>query len=176
MDFHGQFPELVDACGAPIELDESRIDLREVLECVGRTEATETGEGGRSRTHRQKVENPAAEAVDNVGQFSDQRPQGSAGGDHSETLLIQRFENGCMVVFRGGDAVFGPLAEHAWEGAVDGIGCPGPRRMDADTHVGAIGPMLETLRINGVGLGLEIPHFGQGQGDGPLPVGRGLQG
>lgn len=79
MDFHRQLPKLVDACGAPIELDEGRIDLGEVLECVGRTEATETGEGGRSRTHRQKVENPAAEAVDDVGQFSDQRPQGSAG-------------------------------------------------------------------------------------------------
>ena len=175
MDRGGQFQELIDAGGPPIELDQGWVDLGEVLEGVRRAVASEPREGRRCRADREQVQNAAAESVDDVRQFRDERSQGSAGRDHGEPFLVQRLEDRGVVVLGGGDTVLRPGTEHPGKCAIHRVRGARPRGVDADADVGPVGPMLEALGVDRVSLGLEIAHLGQGQGDRPLAVGGGAQ-
>lgn len=176
MDRDSQFAELVHTGGAPIEFHQRRVDLSEVLQGVGRAESSEPSERGGGRADGQQVQDAAPQPVDDVRQFGDERAQGSAGWNHRESLLVQRPQDRGVMIFSGRDPVLGPFPEHARERAVHRVGGASPRRVDADAHVGAIGPVLEAFRVDGVGLGLEVAHLGQGQIDAPRPIGFGLQG
>ena len=47
--------------------------------------------------------------------------------------------------------------------------------MDANAYVRTFRPVLEAFRIDRVGLGFEIAHLGQWQGDRPLALRRELE-
>ena len=121
------------------------------------------------------MHDPASELVDDVRQFLDERPQRPAGRDYGEAFLIQRFQDRGVVVFGGGESVLRPFAEHARERAVHRVGGACPSWVDANAYVRTFRPVLEAFRIDRVGLGFEIAHLGQWQGDRPLALRRELE-
>jgi hypothetical protein len=120
----GEFAELVDAVGSPVELDQGGIEGGEVEGGVRASEAPETRVDGGGRVDGKKVQNPAAQPVDDVRQLAGEVPEGSG-----------RREDGIAAGFEVAKQVSWPRAR-AWrhaggtqetgERAVDGVGGSGP--------------------------------------------------
>ena len=85
----GQFAELVHAGGPLVELDQGGIDRQQILPGVRAAEPTEPRVGGRGRVHRQEMEDPATEGVDDVRQLANEVAQLARRRDHGEPLPIQ---------------------------------------------------------------------------------------
>ena len=161
MDGAGEFDELIDTRRALVELDQRWIDGREVLQGVRRTKSAEACESGRGGTDREQVQDAAAQAVEDVGQFLDQASKGSARWNDRPTGAVQSLQfrrrmgrGGCLVLLR-------PWAEHPRERAVEDVRRPGPRRMDRDPGVRPVRPVLVAVGINRKSLGAEETHLGQ---------------
>ena len=162
VDAIGQFLELLHGRGAPVELDQGRVDGGEVELGVGAAEAPHAGEGGGHGAHGQQVEDAAAQRVENVGQAGRQVAQGAGGRDHRQSLPVLLRPGGLQdrIPALPQGAV---RAEHAGEGAVEQVGGAEPVRQDAHLQIVALRPVLEAERIHGVGLGPEGARFREGQ-------------
>ena len=162
----GQFPELVDGGGALVEFDQGRIDGGEVELGVGRAEATIARRGGRSRTHRQQVEDPAVQPLHDMGQLAHQIAEGARGRDHRIALVIEHADDllaqGIDLLPSGRHAdLRGP--EHAGERAIDGVRGAVFAGMDRDPAVAASRPILGSGLVGEIGFGLEVADLGQRQ-------------
>lgn len=166
MDTAGEFEELVDAGGAPIEFDEGGIDGGEILEGVGGTETAEPCEGGGDGADREEMEDAGTEGIEDVGKFAQDGAEGSAGGNDGPAGLVQGLDFRWEMVRGGLVTLAGPFAEHAREGAVDEVGSTGPGGMHTDPDVDAMGPVLLTVGVDGEGLGPEMTDFGEWNEDG----------
>ena len=69
--FISQLPKLIDAGGALVELHQRRVDRRKILHGVRTSEAPKTRKSRGRWIHRQQMQNPAAQGVDDMRQLLD---------------------------------------------------------------------------------------------------------
>ena len=169
VDAVGEFAELVNGGGVLVELDERGIDAGEFLTGVGTAETAEAREGrGRGRDRKQ-MENAAAERAEDVGEFAREVAEFSRGRDDGVAVLVEELEALFEMVVSGFRSRF-TRAEHAREGAVNGVRRAIGIRVYGDAEVRTAGPELAAEGVERVRLGAEVADFGERNGGGPAVV------
>ena len=146
-----QLAKLIDAGGELVEDDERRIDGEQIFARVRTAEPPEARVGRGRGLHGQEMKNAAAERVHDVRQLGDEVAQFAGGRDDAVAFLIEHAD---VFVRRGfdGGSQFARGAEHAREGAVDGIRRAIGVGMNADAEVRSFRPVQPALGIDGVTL------------------------
>ena len=103
----GQLAELLGTRGAAIELDQRRINCRQIEARVGTAEPAKPRVSRRRRVDRQQMEDPAAERVDDVRQFPNHVAQLARGWNRRVPFLIQLLQLPIQLLVRGGSGSFG---------------------------------------------------------------------
>ena len=166
-----EFAELIDAGRALVEDDERGIDRQQILHGVGAAEATEARVGRGCRADRQQMEDAAAERVHDVREKLDDVAQLAAGRNHRVAIGIECLENAVAFLIDRADRS-ARRSEHAREGAVNRIRGAIRIRMHAHAEVVAVRPMLTTVWIDGVSLGLEESDLRERERKRPSAVAR----
>ena len=166
VDGLGQLPELLLGGGAAVKVHQGGVDGREVQLGVGAAEAAHAGVGGGHGPHGQQVQNAAAQALEDVGHGCREVAQAARGGDDGIARFIQSLDGPGELRHLAGRSP----AEHAREGAVDGVGGAQAVGVDREAGILARGPVLETLRVHAVGLGAEAAGLGEGQVQDPAAL------
>ena len=172
----GQLNELVDAGCFAVELNQRRIDRREVERGVrAAVTAHARVESGRRWVDGEQVQPLAFEAAKDVRQLGRQVAQRSAWRDDRPAAVLELGQT--LIERRGGRLVGGfGRTEQAREGAVNSVPETGVRRVDADRDVFALNPVVETGRVADVGSRLEKTGLVQRHVDAPSAVvGRHLE-
>ena len=174
--FIGQLNELVDAGCFAVELNQRRIDPREIERGVrAAVTAHARVESGRHWVDGEQVQPLAFEAAKDVRQLCRQVAQRSAWRNDRPAVVLELGQT--LIERRGGRLVGGfGRTEQAREGAVNSIPETGVRGVDADRDVFALNPVVETGRVADVGSCLKKTDLVQRHVDVPSAVvGRHLE-
>ncbi len=169
-----QLAELIDAGGAPVELDQCGVDAGQVQTRIGAAEAAEPCISCGHRIHRQQMQNAATKRTDNVRQLPDQAAEVSRGWNHRITECVELFElRFQLFILRSRNRP--RFAKHPGERAINGIARAVIAWVNGNPRVRPVRPMLPAIRIDQIGLGAEKAGFGQRQFQRPAG-GRGVHG
>ena len=172
----GQLNELVDTGCFAVELNQRRIDRREVERSVRAAVPAHARVGsGRRWVDGEQVQPLAFEAAKDVRQLGRQVAQRSAWRDDRPPTVLELGQT--LIERRGGRLVGGfGRTEQAREDTVNSVPETGVRRVDADRDVFALNPVMETGRVADVGSRLEKTGLVQRHIDAPSAVvGRHLE-
>ena len=162
----GEFAKLVNAGGALVEFDQRRIHGGQIERGIRAAKTAETRVSRRRRMHGQQVKDAAAECLDDVRQLARQVAEFAGRRDDGEVFPVERLDLRLDFFIARGRQIF-RRAEQPREGAVNGVGGAGEIRVDGNSHVRAVRPVLPVFFVEQIGLGLEVADLGERQFDLP---------
>ena len=158
-----QFDELLQGRSLGVELGQGWINGGKAQGRIRASEPAHAGIGGRRGMDGKQLDDPASQVANDKIQFPDQVAKCPRRGDDRVPGVVQAFHG--LV-----DNVHGPIfvrAKLTHEGIVDDIGTAGVCRRHIDRSVGPRRPQrVDAVRLQEITLGLEVPHFGQCDGEG----------
>ena len=165
MDGVDEFAELFQRRGPFVEVRQRGIDVEIVKRSEGTAVAAHPSVLRRDGMHRQKLEDPAAEDVENVVQTRDEISEGPRGRDDREAFFVQLLDDPGQA---GGFGQVHQRPELPDERGVDAVGARRPRRLNLEAEVLSRGPE-DPAAVSGdeTALGLEHADLGQRQTDLP---------
>ena len=162
---HGvdQLAELLHRSCALVEIRQRRIDIK-IIQCGEGTSVTpHFSVDDRSRVHREQLQDPAVQSVENMIEFGDHIPESSAAGDECVAVFRQEFftfRRRCRNCF------IHIAAELPDKCGVDAVAADRCRIFNFDEKISAFRPdYRRTVVGNEAALAFKNPDFGQTERD-----------